>query len=555
MSYDIIIRNASIVDGTGAPPFEASIGVRGDRIATVGDIAERGAVELDARGLSVAPGFIDVHSHDDWAVLLTPEMDFKVMQGVTTDVVGNCGMGAAPNPAAAVIFRALHGESAKVPDWTDYAGYLRTMDENPASINVAVLAGHGSLRLGAMGNAKREPTRDEMATMCGWLRDAIDAGAVGLSTGLIYEPGRYARTAEIIELARQMQGTGALYASHMRNEAAGLLDSIRETIRIGAEAGVPVQISHHKASGLENWGMVRESLRLIEEARATGLDVTADQYPYTSGSTVLAAVIQNGGLDESGARGGIGIVPPERILIASMPSHPEWEGRRLDQIAAEMDLGAIEAARKIVGEDPGTVVVLDLMSEDDVRMVMTHPSTMIGSDGLAMGAKPHPRLYGTFPRVIGHYAREGGVMSLEAAIHRMTGMAAEKFHLRDRGVIREGAFADLVIFDAEEIVDTATYIGSTALSGRHQPRLRQWVSGRARGRTYRRSPRPRAPALRNYSFIRILSFSRLKKPAAGTADCATTGIEAISLPSCITGMVPTTKPFATGAMRYFALPT
>ena len=254
-----------------------------------------------------------------------------------------------------------------------------------------------------------------------------------------------------------MQGTGALYASHMRNEAAGLLDSIRETIRIGAEAGVPVQISHHKASGLENWGMVRESLRLIEEARATGLDVTADQYPYTSGSTVLAAVIQNGGLDESGARGGIGIVPPERILIASMPSHPEWEGRRLDQIAAEMDLGAIEAARKIVGEDPGTVVVLDLMSEDDVRMVMTHPSTMIGSDGLAMGAKPHPRLYGTFPRVIGHYAREGGVMSLEAAIHRMTGMAAEKFHLRDRGVIREGAFADLVIFDAEEIVDTATY--------------------------------------------------------------------------------------------------
>jgi N-acyl-D-amino-acid deacylase len=455
--YDVVIRNASIVDGTGAPCFAASIGIRGDRISTVGQITEHGAIELEARGLTVAPGFIDVHSHDDWAVLLDPEMDFKVMQGVTTDIVGNCGMGAAPNPAAAVIFRALHGPSAKVPEWTDYAGYLRAVDENPPSLNVAVLAGHGSLRLGAMGNAKREPTQGEMATMRGWLRDAIDAGAVGLSTGLVYEPGRYARTEEIIELAGVMRGSGALYASHMRNEAAGLLDSIRETIRMGADAGVAVQISHHKASGMENWGMVRESLKLIDAARAAGHDVTADQYPYTSGSTVLAAVIQNGGLDESGARGGMGIVPPERILIASMPSRPHWEGKRLDEIAAEMDLGAIEAARKIVGEDPGTVVVLDLMSEDDVRLVMTHPSTMIGSDGLAMGGKPHPRLYGTFPRVIGHYARAGGLMSLEDAIHRMTGMAAEKFHLRDRGVVREGAFADLVIFDAKEILDTGTY--------------------------------------------------------------------------------------------------
>ncbi len=347
-THDVVIRDASIVDGTGAPAFEGSIGIRGDRIATVGAIAEKGAVEIDARGLTIAPGFIDVHSHDDWSVFITPEMDFKVMQGVTTDVVGNCGMGAAPNPAAAVIFRALHGSDAKVPAWTDYAGYLRAVDDNPPSLNVAVLAGHGSLRLAAMGNAKREPTAVEMAAMRGCLRDAIDAGAVGLSTGLIYEPGRYARTEEIIELARVMTGSGALYASHMRNEADRLLDSIRETIRIGEEAGVAVQISHHKASGVENWGMVRESLQLIEGARARGVDVTADQYPYTSGSTVLAAVIQNGGLDESGARGGIGLVAPERILIASMPSHPEWEGRRLDAIAADLDLGALEAARKIV---------------------------------------------------------------------------------------------------------------------------------------------------------------------------------------------------------------
>ena len=455
--FDIVIRNALIVDGTGAPSFEASVGVRGDRIIKVGDIVERGAVDLDARGLTVAPGFIDVHSHDDWAVLLDPEMDFKVMQGVTTDIVGNCGMGAAPNPAAAVIFRALHGASAKVPEWTDYPGYLRALDENPPSINVAVLAGHGSLRLGAMGNAKREPSADEMATMRGWLRNAIDAGAVGLSTGLIYEPGRYARTEEIIELAREMRGSGALYASHMRNEARGLLDSVRETIRIGEEAGVAIQISHHKASGAENWGLVRESLKLIDAARKAGIDVTADQYPYTSGSTVLTAVLQNGGLDDSGARGGMGGVAPENILIASVPSHPEWEGKRLDQLSAEMDLGAAEAARKIVNAEPGTVIIMESMDENDVRTVMAHPSTMIGSDGLPMGGKPHPRLYGTFPRVIGHYAREGGLMTLEAAIHRMTGMPAEKFQLRDRGVIREGAFADLVIFEAKEILDTATY--------------------------------------------------------------------------------------------------
>lgn len=455
--YDLVIRNASIVDGTGLPAFEASLAIRGDRIARVGDIKERGATEIDAQGLSIAPGFIDVHSHDDWAVFITPEMDFKVMQGVTTDIVGNCGMGAAPNPSAAVIFRALHGPTSSVPDWTDYAGYFHAFDANPASINVAVLVGHGSLRIGAMGNANREPTTAEMATMRGWLNTAIDAGAVGLSTGLVYEPGRFARTEEIIELAHQMRGSGALYASHMRNEARGLLDSVRETIRIGQEAGVPVQISHHKASGEENWGKVRDSLKLIDEVRAAGLDVTADQYPYTAGSTVLSAVIQNGGLDKSGARGGMGTIAPERILVASVPSHPEWEGHRLDAIAAEMDLGAIEAARKIIREDPGAVVILDLMNEHDVRRVMAHPSTMIGSDGLPMGGKPHPRLYGTFPRVIGHYARESGLMPLEEAIHRMTAMPAKKFHLADRGVIREGAFADLVIFDAKVILDTATY--------------------------------------------------------------------------------------------------
>jgi len=318
--WDLLIRNASIYDGSGSPPIAGDIAIKGDRIGAVGAVEGASSREIDARGRAVAPGFIDVHSHDDFAVFITPEMEFKTMQGVTTDVVGNCGLGASPYRTATSMFASMRN-SGSVPAWEGYPGYLDTIDKNPPSLNVAVLVGHGSIRQGAMGNADREPTREEFAQMRKWLREALEAGAVGLSTGLIYEPGRYARTEEIIELAREMAATGGLYASHMRNEAGGLLDSIRETIRIGEEAGVPSQISHHKASGRENWGMVRDSLRLIEEARARGIDVTANQYPYTSGSTILAAVLQNGAFDDG--EGPIGRVPGDKVLFASMPRHPE----------------------------------------------------------------------------------------------------------------------------------------------------------------------------------------------------------------------------------------
>jgi len=307
-----------------------------------------------------------------------------------------------------------------------------------------------------MGNAQREPSGEEFARMRGWLREALEAGAVGLSTGLIYEPGRYARTDEIVTLAREMARTGGLYASHMRNEARGLLDSVRETIRIGEEAGVPIQISHHKASGRENWGMVRDSLRLIEEARARGIDVTADQYPYTSGSTILAAVLQNGAFDEG--QGGIGRVPGDKVLFASTPRHPEREGMTLKQLCDQWGLSERAAAERIVAEEgAGAVVVVETMDEADVRTVMRHRTTMIGSDGIAAGSRPHPRLYGTFPRVLGRYARDERLMSLAEAVHRMTGMPAEKFRLIERGFVRAGYFADLVIFDPALIADTGTY--------------------------------------------------------------------------------------------------
>ncbi|HSU90102.1 MAG TPA: amidohydrolase family protein, partial [Sporolactobacillaceae bacterium] len=281
-------------------------------------------------------------------------------------------------------------------------------------------------------------------------------GAVGLSTGLIYEPGRYARTEEIIELAGEMAAIGGLYASHMRNEAGGLLDSIRETIRIGEEARVPIQISHHKASGRENWGMVRDSLRLIEEARARGIDVTADQYPYTSGSTILAAVLQNRAFDDG--QGPMGRVPGDKVLFASMPAHPEREGMTLKQFCDEWGVSERAAAERIIAEEGGdAVVIVGTMDEADVRTVLRHPTTMIGSDGIAAGSRPHPRLYGTFPRVLGHYARDERLMSVAEAVHRMTGMAAEKFKLAERGFVRAGYFADLVIFDPATIADVGTY--------------------------------------------------------------------------------------------------
>jgi N-acyl-D-amino-acid deacylase len=453
---DLVIRGATLYDGTGAAPRVADVAVRGDRIVSVGaSEGLHGSVSLDASSLALAPGFIDVHTHDDFALLARPEMDFKILGGVTTVVVGNCGMGAAPWPAAMFMARAFHPD-ARLPEWHGYAGYLARLDTQPASTNAAVLVGHGTARASAMGNAKRAPSLDELDALRAIVREGRDAGAVGFSTGLIYEPGRYAATDELADLAAQMSGTGALYATHMRNEGEGLLDSVREAIEIGRRARVPVQISHHKASGERAWGLVRESLALIERAQAEGMDVHADQYPYTAGSTALAAVVQNGAFD--GRPGGLGSVSPESVSIAAAPGHSEWEGRSVAELARELGKDAQAAAEHVIANAPGVTAVMHTMNEDDVRTVMRHPSTMIGSDGIpTLPGKPHPRLWGTFARVLGRYARDLGLFPLEEAVHRMTGFPARKFALRDRGVIRAGAFADLVVFDPARIIDVGTY--------------------------------------------------------------------------------------------------
>jgi len=455
---DLLIRGAAVYDGSGGLPHVSDVGVTGGKIAAVGDLSVEGAgVEVAGSGLALAPGFIDVHSHDDFAVFLMPEMDFKVAQGVTTDVVGNCGLGAAPFGSAQTYLSFFGADRRResLPAWDSYGEYLDAVDANPPSVNVAALVGHGTVRLEVMGIQRRPPSDAELAGMLDALAEGLDAGCVGYSTGLIYEPGRYSSTDELVTLAREMAQFGGVYASHMRNEGTGLLEAVNETIRIGEAAGVPVQISHHKASSPSAWGLVNDSLALIDAACAAGLDVSADQYPYTAGSTSLFAVLQN--LDEGTA--GFGTVDWDQHLLASAPGHPDWEGHTLPELAAEFGTEPLDAARRIVDtEGEGAVVIIESMSEDDIRTVMAHPSTMIGSDGIpTVGGKPHPRLYGTFARVLGHYTRDVGVMPLQEAVHRMTGLPAAKFGLAGRGIIQPGAWADLVLFDPATINDIATY--------------------------------------------------------------------------------------------------
>jgi len=450
--FDTLIREVSLYDGSGAPARLADVALRAGRIEAIGAVTGVARESVDGSGLALAPGFIDVHTHDDFAAVMHADMAFKLVGGVTTCIVGNCGFGAAPFAAAMVMAKTLHPK-LDLPPWEGYAGYARVLERNPPGVNVGLLVGHGTARLAAMGPGNRPPSGAEMTAMKAIVSEGLEAGALGLSSGLVYDPGRFAATEELIELASVLRGSGALYATHMRDEGSRLLESVREAIRIGDAAGVPVQISHHKASGRTAWGLVGESLKLIEAAQRRGLDVHADQYPYTAGSTILSAVFRDGKL-----RGVLGDLRPEDVVIASTARHPEWEGKSIAALAGAMGRTAEEAAARILTGDSGVTVVLHAMSEEDVRTVMRHPSTMIGSDGIpTLEGKPHPRLYGTFARVLGRYARDEGLFPLEEAVFRMTGFPAAKFGLRDRGVVKEGAHADLVLFDPHRIIDRGTF--------------------------------------------------------------------------------------------------
>lgn len=490
---DVKIEGATVIDGTGAAGNRTDVGIHDETIAAVGDLSREAAGRVvSAAGKVLAPGFIDMHSHSDWSLWANRRAESKVRQGVTTEVVGNCGFSPAPATTehlddlkafALRVWPAMHFR------WRSVGEYLDALDAEGLALNAVQLVGHGALRIAAMGFARRPPTPGELTRMQKLLADAIEDGAWGLSTGLIYAPGSYATTEEIVDLARASRRRG-FYASHIRGEGDTLLDAVGEAIRIGRESDLPVQVSHIKAAGRPNWGKVADALALIDTAAADGLDVMADAYPYTASSTLIRTLLPDwaleGGIDamlerlrDAGTRermrrdvenpaAGQSLVQRvgwDNVMIAYAPSRKDAEGRRVSELATARGLSPFDTVVEVIEAEAGKGhMILFQLDEADVRCALGHPLVMIGSDGSALApygdmadGKPHPRSYGTFPRVLGEYAREQCVLSLAQAIHKMTGLPARRFGLADRGVIQVGAKADLVVLDPARVADRATY--------------------------------------------------------------------------------------------------
>ena len=437
--YDLIVRNATVVDGTRAPRFKADVGVSSGRISRIGKLQGKGKVEIDASGKIVSPGFIDAHTHDDRLMLSAPEMAPKVSQGVTTVVAGNCGVSLAPlvlGKRAAPPPLDLIGDTSWYR-FSSFSSYLEELENSPAATNAALLVGHTTLRVVAMSDLDRPATKKEIGQMQGMVREALDAGAIGVSTGLYYEPARAAPTEEVIEVCRPLTARKALYCTHMRDEGDRVTDSLEETFRIGRELGVPVVVSHHKVVGTPNHGRTGETLPLIAD-RMKGQSIGLDCYPYCASSTVL-----------SWSRTWVAM----KVLITWSKPHPEFNGMDLEAVAAKMGVGKEQAVARLL---PAGAIYFS-MDEADVQRVLSFEHTMVGSDGLPHDAAPHPRLWGTFPRVLGHYSRSLGLFPLETAVYKMTGLTAKTFGLKDRGVIREGAYADLCVFDADTVDEAVTF--------------------------------------------------------------------------------------------------
>jgi len=448
---DLLIRDVQIIDGTGAAPFQGNVAIDAGRIVAVGTTSGSAArQEIDGRGRCLAPGFIDTHAHDDGAFLRHPDMTFKLAQGVTTTVSGNCGFSAVPAvPGQTGASGGLLGRLGG--DFADLAGYFDAVLARGPAINNLMLVGHNTIREQVMGLDDRAPTPAELAAMRGHVARAMEQGACGFSTGLIYRPGRFSDTDEVIELARAALPFDGLYTTHMRNEGDGLLEAVDETLEIGRAAGLHVHISHHKAAGKPNWGKVRASLAKVDAALAAGQRVTLDVYPYTAGS---GRMIEYFNLDRPNR------AFAEVVRIASCPAFREFEGRMLVDIAAERGLDLADLVRLILTAPRGdqTLCIHFIIDEADIETNLRHTDMMVGSDGIPdLRGRPHPRLFGTFPRILGHYVRDRGVLSLAEAIRRMTSLAAATFGLIERGSIRGGYWADLVLFDPDTIRDTATY--------------------------------------------------------------------------------------------------
>ena len=460
-SYHIVIEGGKIVDGTGGPWYYGDVGIKNGRIKKIGDLKNSPTVKrINARGLVVAPGFIDIHTHTDEEIEKLPLARNYMQQGVTTVVGGNCGDSIYPV-----------GEK------------LAALKRLGLGINFALFVGHATIRRQVMGMADRAPTQGELNKMKEWVAKAMEQGAVGLSTGLYYAPGSYARTEEIIELAKVVVPYGGIYTSHIRDESdynIGLVAAVREAIEIGEKADIPVQISHFKALGKPVWGKSVEILNLVKTARARGVDVTFDQYPYVASATSLKGALvpdwaQSGGdhkmkerlLDPAtrpkvregmlvslDKRGG-----PEKLFIATFAPDPKIEGKHLAEIGKIKGMEPVDAAIEILISGDASVVSFNMLDEDLIRL-MQSPIGMVASDGSLVEFNkgvPHPRYYGTFPRVLGKYVREDGVLTLEEAVRKMTSAPAHRIGLVDRGLIKEGMIADITIFNPDTVKDKATF--------------------------------------------------------------------------------------------------
>jgi N-acyl-D-amino-acid deacylase len=489
---DLVISGAQIVDGSGSSPRAGTVVVSGDRIEDVlrpGEIEPPAAHRIDAGGRVVAPGFVDVHSHSDLTPLVEPTMDSMLRQGVTTLVVGNCGGSAYPVGGAPEMAALAGADPSELSlSWSTFGGYLERVDDARPALNLAALVGHGTLRGTVMGDEQRRAASEsELWAMRQLLADALDEGAVGLSSGLVYAPGLHASTDELSTVAAALADHGGIYASHIRGEGSSVFDAVAECAEIGRRVGVPSHVSHLKVETRPMWGRAGELLSLLDGERERGADVTADQYPYTAWETELssalppwvtpielpevlgdperrarlAAAVENGEPGWRSVGKGIGW---DRIVIGSHVPDPSVTGRSIAELSEEASLEPPELIARLLVADPYTGLIGHAMHEDDVRTILARTDVFVATDGLAvspdgpLGAFAiHPRYYGTFPRVLGRYAREEGLLSLEDAVRKMTSLPAERFGLARRGRIDPGAFADLVVFDPDRIADRATY--------------------------------------------------------------------------------------------------
>jgi len=487
---DIVIRGGQLIDGSGAPARRADLAIAGGRISAISDRHASGARrEIDAAGQVVAPGFIDIHTHSDFTLPLNPRAESKIRQGVTTEVLGNCGFSAAPAlPGRVETLRDYLGASAPWLEFreTTFADYLDTF---PAvSVNTVMQVGHNTLRLMAMGMEDRAPRTAELALMQRLLAEALDAGALGLSSGLFTAPGTYAKPEEMKALGEVLKSRGGGYSSHVRDEANHVFEAVREAINVGETCGVHVQIAHLKLSGTDNWGGAAKLLAEIDAARARGVRVDCDQYPYTAGSNplrnLLPSWVQEGGLEamlqrlgqpaareriraELAAHGlnNFGRIPSwDAVRIAISPQQ-EFVGRTIADIARARGADPLDALCDYLIADRGhTRIVVTSMSEEDVQEIIRSGNVLVGSDGTSLApygttgqGKPHPRFYGTFPRVLGRYVRDLGLLSLPQGVYKMTGGSAAALGLKGRGLLREGYRADITVFDPQTIADRATY--------------------------------------------------------------------------------------------------